>query len=104
MRKTGPRFCSVLLIACSQALGGCSSFERDYSDLATYYERKPRTILGRSSTLSWRRSSWSCSYARRLMGTLEGTALSSKRGKLRRPIRTVNVGVDDPGNCELPSR
>ena len=45
MRNTGPRFCSVLLIACSQALAGCSSFEKDYSDLATYYERKPRTIL-----------------------------------------------------------
>ncbi len=32
-------------MAGSLALGGCSAPEEDYSDLARYYEKKPRTIL-----------------------------------------------------------
>lgn len=40
-RQSGAR----LVLFCSLALGGCSAPEKDYSDLARYYETDPRTIL-----------------------------------------------------------
>ena len=37
--------CLLLLTVGSQALSGCAAPDEDYSDLARYYEKKPRTIL-----------------------------------------------------------